>query len=261
MFRGFAADPIKTLLLLENLDLDLDATALELRSLDGNFPESRLTEALRYASHRWNRSWSHVSALLFDQMVWNDHPYLITGLIAEGFDPNCCITYAEDRFCSPLVLVFLRMFGKTWNSTDDGSSTDDGNSTENENSRAGEFARLMYTARALTRAGVNIYYINSEILDKASTWVYILRETLCTWASAIGIVPEWKLVLKECGLDPDKVFWEDESRCKQLMRLHGATRTGIDERVLEMPSTEGIRCRLCRGSYCDSHDRGVFGWV
>jgi hypothetical protein len=108
----------------------------------------------------------------------------------------------------------------------------------------------------LIEAGADIYYMDSERFDNPSSWLSIW--TPWYWASHYGVEPEWKAALRECGLDPTKVLREDVQRCKQALRLHGATRTGVDEEMLALPSAAGLRCRICRSKYCTEHGTKTF---
>jgi hypothetical protein len=108
----------------------------------------------------------------------------------------------------------------------------------------------------LIEAGADIYYMYSEKFDGPSSWLSIC--TLWDWASQHDVLNEWEAALRECGLNPDEVLREDVQRCKQAFRLHGATRTGVDEEILALPSAAGLRCRICRSKYCTEHGTKTF---
>jgi hypothetical protein len=108
----------------------------------------------------------------------------------------------------------------------------------------------------LIEAGADIYYMDSEEFDGPSSWSSIW--TPCGWASQYDVLSEWEAALRECGLNPDEVAQEDAQRCKQAFRLHGATRTGVDEEMLALPSAAGLRCRICRSKYCTKHGTKTF---
>jgi hypothetical protein len=108
----------------------------------------------------------------------------------------------------------------------------------------------------LIEAGADIYYTDSEDFDGPSSWLSIW--TPWDRASQYDVLNEWEAALRECGLDPTEVLREDVQRCKQALRLHGATRTGVDEEMLALPSAAGLRCRICRSKYCTKHGTKTF---
>jgi len=111
-------------------------------------------------------------------------------------------------------------------------------------------------AASLVQHGANIYWSEAENFEKASDW----HELRSLWVNTIGwdVEAEWFRALEENDTDVDEYRWEDIRRRKQAMRLRGATRSGVDERVLDLPSISGLRCRSCRRKYCDIHHRGIF---
>ena len=111
----------------------------------------------------------------------------------------------------------------------------------------------------LIKAGADIFSIDAEDLDWATTWTKLY--TLWTWAIAFNIDEEFLVAVEESGLDVDDFRWEDTYRCKQEIRLRGARRSGVDEEVLKLPSRSGLRCRPCRKKYCKRHDRGIFAYT
>jgi hypothetical protein len=108
----------------------------------------------------------------------------------------------------------------------------------------------------LIEAGADIYYMDSKKFDGPSSWSSIW--TLWNWASRYDVLNEWEAALRECGLNPDEVLREDVQRRKQAFRLHGATRTGVDEEMLALPSAAGLRCRICRSKYCEEHGTSTY---
>lgn len=67
-----------------------------------------------------------------------------------------------------------------------------------------------------------------------------------------------RLALEWSGLDLDYVILEDQRCRKQAFRLCGATRSGIDESVLDSPSIRRLRCRRYSQTYCNNHNRSFF---
>jgi hypothetical protein len=107
--------------------------------------------------------------------------------------------------------------------------------------------------KALIKSGVDIYYMNPEDFDKAIAWDDIRTPSVV--ASTFEVHNEWRTALAECELDPNKVYLEDERRRKQAMRLRGASRSGVDVEMLELPPIDGFRSRICRRSWCKKHTR------
>lgn len=97
---------------------------------------------------------------------------------------------------------------------------------------------------ALIKGGADIYHIDAEDFDDAATWKDLY--TPWDWAAMNDVEDEWFAALRDSGLDPDRVRDEDIQRCKQAFRLYGATRTGVDERTLDLPPVSGLRYRPCR---------------
>jgi hypothetical protein len=126
--------------------------------------------------------------------------------------------------------------------------------------RAVEKTRLGYKegidciVSLIVEYGANIHYILPETFDGATKW-YDLA-TLWTLAYNQEFETVWFNGLHGVGADVDEYQWEDIRRRKQAIRLRGATRSGVDEQVLELPSISGLRCRKCR-KYCKKHNRGI----
>lgn len=99
--------------------------------------------------------------------------------------------------------------------------------------------------------GGDIYAIRSHHFDNLQHWSDLI--THCTQARLTDAFDEFRLALYWSELDPDQVFLEDERQRKPAFKLYGATRSGIDETVLALPSVDGLRCRLCRRQYCNNH--------
>jgi hypothetical protein len=110
--------------------------------------------------------------------------------------------------------------------------------------------RLWCIAALLIQHGANIHWIDPEDYHKALNW----RELRTLWdcARSWNVEFEWFRALEKNGIDVDLYRWAD------IRRLRGATRSGIDEGVLDLPSVSGLRCRPCRRKYCKKHDRGIF---
>ncbi|CAO2654084.1 Nn.00g108170.m01.CDS01 [Neocucurbitaria sp. VM-36] len=111
-----------------------------------------------------------------------------------------------------------------------------------EASQALKFAEYWCIITTLVRGGADIFVIEPDSLDVAMTF-------------------QWESALREYGLVPEDVYQEDIQRRKQAIRLRGATRTGIDEGALDLPSRSGLRCRKRRGTSVKkscSHPLGVF---
>jgi hypothetical protein len=106
----------------------------------------------------------------------------------------------------------------------------------------------------LIHAGANVHHIFAEDFDKSLNWRDV--ETLWAYAQVIDIEEELVAALRMCNIDVDRYFWEDIRTRKQAIRFNGATRSGIDEEVLKMPSISGLRCRACRRNDCWNHHRG-----
>ncbi|KAJ5026189.1 hypothetical protein PSV08DRAFT_402501 [Bipolaris maydis] len=104
--------------------------------------------------------------------------------------------------------------------------------------------------------GADIYFTKPGSFDGAEHWTDLI--TYCQKAMEIRCFHGWRLALEWSRLDPDHVFLEDQRRRKQAFRLRGATRSGIDESVLDPPSINGLRCRRCSRRYCNNHDRSFF---
>ncbi|KAI1507308.1 hypothetical protein Ptr86124_013752 [Pyrenophora tritici-repentis] len=79
-------------------------------------------------------------------------------------------------------------------------------------------------------------------------------------ARSLNILEEWSLILRESGYYSENVFLKDLRRRKRASRLQFATRSRIDNSALELPSFDGLRCRLCRKAYCKNpeHLHGTF---
>ena len=111
------------------------------------------------------------------------------------------------------------------------------------------YARI---AKLLIERGADIYAIERPPSYRS------MVETPCALARRLDVLDEWSAILQDSGFDPDKVFLEDERRLNQALRLRLATRSGVDESVLELPSIDGLRYRLCRRAYCDIRYRSIF---
>lgn len=73
----------------------------------------------------------------------------------------------------------------------------------------------------------------------------------CTEADRFGIYDIWEEALSECGLDAEIVWQESERRAREIVRMRGATRTGVDVQVLKEQSS-ALRFRGNKRSDPDS---------
>lgn len=108
----------------------------------------------------------------------------------------------------------------------------------------------------LIMGGADVYYMLPRSFEWAKHWSELISH--CQRAKSEGISNVWSIVLSWSGLDPDRIFLEDERRRKQAFRLRGATRSGVDEAILDPPPIDGLRCRKCRRRYCNNHDLSIF---
>lgn len=109
---------------------------------------------------------------------------------------------------------------------------------------------LWCIVEALVKGGANIYDQAAGSVEIARYWHEILTPTKYIWETRWEVLKEWDFVLRECELNPSEVLIENMQRCKQAIRLRGATRTGFDEESLALPSTSGLRCRVCGWKLC-----------
>jgi hypothetical protein len=129
-------------------------------------------------------------------------------------------------------------------------------STDQSVAHSGPQPELWCIIALLIRHGADIYYMDLVELDPESKWSDL--STLWDLAIDWNMEAEWFNALEECGVGVDDYKTEITRRCKQAIRLHRATRSGIDEQVLELPSSSGLRCRKCRRRYCGKHGRDIF---
>jgi hypothetical protein len=108
----------------------------------------------------------------------------------------------------------------------------------------------------LIMLGAEIHAIEPCSFDRAESWSELISH--CENAMEMWLFHDWRLALEWSRLDPDHVFLEDQRRRKQAFRLRGATRSGVDETVLDSPSIDGLRCRRCSRRYCNNHDLSMF---
>ena len=109
---------------------------------------------------------------------------------------------------------------------------------------------------ALIKGGADIYHMNPWTFDRAQRWGDIW--TPWEHASKNKTSYYWFQALLECGLDPIPTWREDMKRRKQALRSCGAWRTGMDERILDLPSSAGLRNRWCPRK---DHSCGAIGYV
>jgi hypothetical protein len=109
----------------------------------------------------------------------------------------------------------------------------------------------------LIQYGADIHRTRSEDFDTASTWADL--QTPWSLAILFHMETEWFSALEQCGTDVEEYCSEDIRRRRQEIRLRGATRSGVDEQMLELPPVAGLRCRKCRKKYCEKHIDSVFG--
>ncbi|PSN71730.1 hypothetical protein BS50DRAFT_234907 [Corynespora cassiicola Philippines] len=96
---------------------------------------------------------------------------------------------------------------------------------------------------ALIQAGADIHHMVPWTIEGAQRWTDI--QTPWWLASQLGKSGYWREALFEYGLDPISTWREDMKRRKQALRLRGAWRSGIDEQILDLPSSTGLRNRWC----------------
>lgn len=119
-----------------------------------------------------------------------------------------------------------------------------------------EYEKWFLRIVSLIVGGADIHYIYPRFFDRMTRWSGLL--TPSRFALCVGVFDDWRLALASSGRDPDDVFLEDDWRRKQAFRLRGATRTGIDEAILDPPPMSGLRCRRCRRRYCNNHFLPIF---
>lgn len=100
------------------------------------------------------------------------------------------------------------------------------------------------TISLLIQAGADIYVANYYDVNSLKE-----IETPTTFAEGLGAGDEWREALQACGHDPEEVYKEDARHRWWLLRLHGAKRTAIDTKELDVPPAKGLRKRISRACY------------
>lgn len=223
---------------------------------------SSLFEGIRYIISHSKDGWHVCCAGLQRYWVYPsaEGSCIIRALLDEGLNPNLRIATlsrpTQDYYIHPLLAYALEgvRHYKAENNTIE--QADGPTASEPELSEEEELPMLWCILVCLIRSGADIYYIFESSFDYASSWhdLESLGVLSVTWDSAT----EWYNAVLEAGFDPDQYLLEDKQNRKQSFRLRGATRSGIDERVLDLPSTAGLRCRRCSTKCCFKHDRDIF---
>ncbi|OAL48249.1 hypothetical protein IQ07DRAFT_93694 [Pyrenochaeta sp. DS3sAY3a] len=210
---------------------------------------SSLFEGIRYITSHSAGGWEICCAGL--QRYWARPSalglYLIGALLDEGLNPNLRIATlrrpTQDRLHPLLVYAFEGVnHYKAKNDTIgqvDGLTASEPGLPEEE-----EFPRPWCILVCLIRSGADIHYIFEDSFDHASSWYDL--ESLGVFSVAWDSATEWDRAVLEAGFDLDQYLSDDRQSRKHSFRLRGATRSGIDERVLDLPSTAGLKCRRCR---------------
>jgi hypothetical protein len=178
----------------------------------------------------------HLAAYVFSPTT--ESSLLLQTMLQTGLSPNLELLYGlkDDRCTIPLLYHAMHMVV--------------------EQTRLGYKEDIDCIISLLVEHGANIHYILPETFDGATKW-YDLA-TLRTLAYNQELETVWFHGLHDAGVDVEEYHWEDIRRRKQAIRLRGATRSGVDEQVLELPSISGLRCRRCRRKYCSSdHNWGL----
>jgi hypothetical protein len=157
-------------------------------------------------------------------------------MLQDGLSPNMGILFSDHENLLPIPLLCEAMYRAA------------------EQLRLGHEEDTGSAISLLVEYGANIHYIFPETLENASSW----QDLKTLWNLALGQEFEtgWLNALHDAGVDVDGYRWEEMRRRKQAIRLRGATRSGVDEQVLELPSISGLRCRKCR-KYCEKHNHGI----
>jgi hypothetical protein len=241
----------------ENTLLELTTGyALDVRRMRYSGDISEFCQTIRF---EWTDTWRHLfvslaeSCFLYADLKLDTLP-LFELLLTEGLDPNSLILAPEYSY--PLLWSALNQVEREKKRRSAQAQSYNEEYGIDSSSSPDITVQPWCMIKALLKSGVDIYYMDPEDFDKATVWYNI--DTYCMIAARWGVVYEWKMALEECGLDHDKVCSEDVRHCKQAIRLRGANRSGVDENVLELPSIDGLRCRICRRMYCARHGINVF---
>ncbi|PSN73861.1 hypothetical protein BS50DRAFT_580735 [Corynespora cassiicola Philippines] len=210
------------------------------------FSTTSRDEGALYRTLRYLKLVYHVDVWSLQLSQWRDlwlqplqqRPKLLEQSLAHGFDPN---SRKASKGFSILGLALMAVV------------------RAKKKKRMGESIDLplWHCLALLIKAKADIHYQRPQSFDHASHCTDI--ETISHYALSVDVGNEWDLALRECGLDPDDVYRENFQRMKRAFRLYGATRTGIDEQSLDVPSASGLRCRSCRRKVCQ-RDHGSFGF-
>lgn len=165
-------------------------------------------------------------------------PYLLHAMLQAGLPPNTEVIVLDEGIESTQPILALAVPRAAKISIPD-------HATEN----------VGCVVSLLVQHGANIYYQRPKSFDKASSWYDV--GTLWTLSYNQNFKTGWLNALKDAGVDVDEYCWEDIRRTKKAIRLRGATRSGVDEQVLELPPISGLRCRPCHRRYCRKHSRGI----
>jgi hypothetical protein len=154
-------------------------------------------------------------------------------LLQTGLSPNTETLYFDEDHNYPRPLLYGAIYMAAYRT------------------RLGHGEEISCIISLLVEHGANVHYIFPDQLDTASSW----RDLSTLWKLALRAEFEtgWLNALQDAGVDVDEYRWEDIRRRKQAIRLRGATRSGVDERVLELPSISGLRCRPCHRKHCRKH--------
>ncbi|ETS79618.1 hypothetical protein PFICI_09471 [Pestalotiopsis fici W106-1] len=161
-----------------------------------------------------------------------EHETLLRLYLDIGGDPNI----REEEGWSPLALALYFIYDFKRLETSDQELPDRQMSGEaiplNTKSKSQDHQRCINLLTSLISAGADIH--------ESATGDRILM--LCEIADDYEIYDIWEKALCECGFNEDDVWQESMRRKREMNRLEGATRTGVDVRVLDEQSS-GLRFR------------------
>jgi hypothetical protein len=241
---GYDATEMYTL--IEGLGGDIEQLWYEFKSVNlrsdletgSEFDTEQLMKALDQVLLQSGDGWFVLCHLMLDVLIpTTTNVVLLKTMLEQGLSPDMETLYARYGYHYTRPILFEAIC-KAALKTRSGNTEDAG-----------------CIVTQLIQHGADIHYIYPQSLDRASRW----NDIITLWHSADGRDFErgWFDALQDAGVDVDQYCWEDMRRTKQAIRLHGATRSGVDEQVLELPSISGLRCRPCHRTFCREHNRGI----
>lgn len=223
---------------------------------------SSFLKGTKYILSRSKDGWHHCCASLIKYWAYPSvlGCLLLVSLLDKGLNPDLrVLTFdqpSQKPFHCPLLVYALGGLRSYRDKINVAKQADDSTGFDPQVSDTRPELNPRCVVESLLRWGADIHYIFESSFDCASSWYYL--DSLGTMSVRSGIGTDWSDALATAGVDVDTYLRIDMLIRKQEFRLRGAFRSGFDERVLDLPSTAGLRCRPCRRVYCTEHGRDVF---